>query len=245
VENYTPEAKYWFSILDTVMKFPGVKIDREIFLQKAFEKYCNQETIDRILQDGTIDAGIEITLMDRIAIESIKQHTAITTSISFVAGIPGGFAMAATIPTDVLQFYYHIIVQAQKLAYIFGLKTVDEIDQNFKELITIYIGIMAGIADAENLLKNVIDNRFNFKITKMTIGKVLDKTIAHIASLIGNKLTKKGIGIIIAKMVPFISGIVSGGVTLFSFFPMCNRLRGKLYDLIESKGKKKSNTKYT
>ena len=36
--NYTPEAKFWFSILDTVLKIPGAKIDRKEFLEKVYEK---------------------------------------------------------------------------------------------------------------------------------------------------------------------------------------------------------------
>jgi len=235
MENYSPEAKFWFSVLDTAMKIPGIKIDREVFLQKVYEKYCNQDTVDKILQVGTYDAGIEVTFMDRMAKDSIKQHTTIVTTTSFVAGIPGGLAMAATIPIDVSQFYYHLIVEAQKLAYIFGLQSIDDREMNFKEVLTIFIGVMTGIGDAESTLIGIIDEHFNKKLVKITLGKVLDKTIAHIATVIGTQLTKKSAGRVITKAVPFLSGLISGGVTLFSYFPMCNRLKRKLYNIVESK----------
>jgi hypothetical protein len=235
MENYTPEARFWFKILDAALKMPGARIDREVFLQTVFEKYCNRETVDKILQVGTYEAGIEITLMDRMANDSIKQRTGLAAASSFIAGIPGGLAMAATIPIDVIQFYYHVIVEAQKIAYIFGLQSIDDTGENFKEFLTILIGVMAGIEDAEKTFKDVINDQFNMKLTKITVGKVLDKTIARIAAVIGIHLTKKSVGRIISKVIPFVGGIISGGMTLFAYLPMCNNLKRKLYDIVNAK----------
>jgi uncharacterized membrane protein len=235
MENYTKEAKFWFTVLDTALKLPGAKIDREVFLQKTYEKYCDQNTVDRIMQDGAYEAGIEVTLMDRMANDIISYHANIATTSSFIAGIPGGLAMAATIPADVAQFYYHVIVAAQQIAYIFGLKSIDEAGNNFKEMLTIFIGVMADIGDAENTLKDVVDDQFSNNITKITLGKILDKTIAHVAAVIGVQLTKKSIGRTVAKAVPLFGGVVSGGMTLFTYKPMCNRLKQKLYDIVETK----------
>ena len=233
--NYTPEAKFWFSILDTVLKIPGAKIEREEFLKKVYEKYCDQKTIDNIVKNGTFEAGIEITLMDKMACDSIEHHTKIATTTSFIAGIPGGLVMAATIPADVIQFYYHIVIEVQKLVYIFGFQSIDDKEDYFKEVLTILIGVMAGIDEAEKNFNDVFGSQISKKLTKITLEKVFDKTIARIAAVIGVQLTKKSIGRTIAKTIPFIGGILSGGVTLFSYFPMCNRLRRKLYDAMEKK----------
>jgi hypothetical protein len=235
MEGYTNETRFWFNILDAALKLPGAKIDREIFLQKTYEKYCNLATVDKILQVGSYEAGIEITLMERMASDVIKQHSSIATGSSFIAGIPGGLMMAATIPADVAQFYYHVIVAAQKLAYIFGLKSIDDAGNNFREVLTVFIGVMAEIGEAENTLKEVVDEQFSKKLARITLGKILDKTIAHIAAVISFQLTKRSIGRVIAKAVPIVGGIVSGGMTLFSYMSMCNRLKNKLYDLIEMK----------
>ena len=235
MENHTPEAKFWFNILDAALKIPGAKIDREVFLQKTFEKYCNQETIDKVMEVGTFEAGIEITLMDRIANDSINQHTKIATTTSFIAGIPGGLVMAATIPADVVQFYYHVIAEAQKLAYIFGVQTLNDAEDNFKEVLTVYIGVMAGIGDAENTLNDIMNDQFSKNLTRVTLGKILDKTLIRIANTIGIQLTKKSIGRGIAKIIPIIGGIISGGMTLFSYYPMCNNLKRKFYDIVNLK----------
>ena len=238
MDNYSPEAGFWFSILDAVLNIPGAKIDREVFLQKTYEKYCDQETVDKILQVGAFEAGIELELMNKMAEDSIKQHTKKATIFSAIAGFPGGLAMAATIPADVIQFYYHVVVQAQELAYIFELKPIDNTDDNFKEVLTVFIGVMVGIGDAEDTLKEVIESQFNKKLTKITIEKVFDKTVFRIAALIGLHLTKKSVGRTIFRWVPFFGSIVSGGMTYFSYVPMCNKLRKKLYVLVGSKRKK-------
>jgi uncharacterized membrane protein len=152
-----------------------------------------------------------------------------------VAGIPGGLAMAATIPADVAQFYYHVIIEAQKLAYLFGLQSIEDEGNNFKEIVTVFIGVMGGIGDAENALQDIIRDQFSKKLTRTTIGKVLDKTTVHVAGIIGRQLTQKSVGGFIAKVIPLVGGIMSGGMTLFSYYPMCNRLKRKLYDIVEIK----------
>ena len=48
----------------------------------------------------------------------IGQDGRRTTALSFAAGIPGGLAMAATIPADVAQFFGMALRLAQELAYL-------------------------------------------------------------------------------------------------------------------------------
>lgn len=43
----------------------------------------------------------------------INERTIVSTGASFVAGLPGGLAMAATIPADMLQFYGIALRMAQ------------------------------------------------------------------------------------------------------------------------------------
>ena len=67
---------------------------------------------------------VEVISKDRIDAlvnACINNHTAKVTAISAAAGIPGGLAMAATIPGDMAQYYWHTFVLAQKLAYLYGI----------------------------------------------------------------------------------------------------------------------------
>jgi hypothetical protein len=234
VENRTNEAKVWFNILDAVLKLPGSKIDREIFLQKQYEQYCDAGTVERILQNGAVNACVELTLMDKIASDIIGQHTKMTTAVSFAAGIPGGLAMAATIPADIAQFYYHVIIVAQKTAYIYGLGNVDEDNEYFTSLLTVLIGVMAGIEEANKTMNELMRAQFTKSLGKITLGKILDKTVIRIARVIGLNLTKRSVLKSAAKVVPIIGGLVSGSVTLLSFLPMCNNLKNKLSDTINT-----------
>jgi hypothetical protein len=234
MENRSKEARFWFNVLDAALKIPGSKIDRETFLQKQCEQYCDSGTVENILQNGAANAGVELTLMDKMSSDVIEQHTKVATAISFAAGIPGGLAMAATIPADIAQFYYHVIVVAQKLAYIYGLENIDKENEYFKSVLTVFIGVMAGIEEADKTMNELMTAQFTKSLGKITLGKILDKTVTRIAIVIGLNLTKGSVIKSAAKFVPLVGGLVSGGVTLLSFLPMCNNLKNRFCDSINT-----------
>ncbi len=43
-----------------------------------------------------------------------------STAISAAAGIPGGYAMIATIPADIIQYYGVALRFAQEMVYLYG-----------------------------------------------------------------------------------------------------------------------------
>jgi hypothetical protein len=200
-----------------------------VFLQKEYEKYCDQSTVDKILDEGPLAAGIELAMMDKVASDIIKFRSGTVTALSTAAGLPGGLAMAATIPADIAQFYWHILVAAQEVAYIYGFPSLTEDEGNFNLLLTVLIGVMAGIDEADKTINEIIALQFKDKLGKITLGKILDKTAARIAVVIGLRLTKKSVFKSAFKALPIIGGLVSGGVTLLSFLPMCNRLKERLH----------------
>jgi len=230
--EYNAEAKRWFSVLDAVLKIPGARVDREVFLQKTFEEYCDKGTVNKVLKDGPEKAGIDITLMDKISGDVISKSINTATITSTVAGIPGGLAMAVTIPADVVQFYYHVIVIAQKLAYIYGFENFDE--EQLKSVLTLLMGLMCGIEEAENALSEM-----TAEMGAITLGKILDKTVTRVAVVIGIQLGKRGILKGVTKAIPLVGGLFSGSMTFFSFKPMCMKLKRKLYDSVELKRNKR------
>ena len=64
---------------------------------------------------------------------------------------------------------------------------------------------------------------------------VIYPIVKKVASLIGAKMTKDIFAKGVAKAIPGIGAIFSGGITLATFLPMCNRLKGYLDDLAEGK----------
>lgn len=107
------------------------------------------------MQNSKVDKKV----LDRIAKAAINYHTTLTSGLSFAAGLPGGWWMAATIPADLAQFYAQIILVAQKLAYIYGWGdfSTDEISDEYRNIITLFIGIMSGAQVAEEGVKVVAE----------------------------------------------------------------------------------------
>lgn len=83
---------------------PGVKIDREKFLRKEFRKICTPEQLEKVIKCNPTAAGIPENALTKIANSCIKYETRKVCAISVAAGVPGGAAMIATIPADMVQY---------------------------------------------------------------------------------------------------------------------------------------------
>jgi hypothetical protein len=125
----TNEAQIWKKVLDTVLKMPGVKVDRIAFLRKELRPYCNQSRLQMI---GSVRPYTVVSedVIDALARQCIRYHTALATTASTIVGLPGGLAMAATMPADITQFFYHVVVISQKLAYLYGYPDFFEIPES-------------------------------------------------------------------------------------------------------------------
>ena len=86
--------------------------------------------------------------LDRAAQKCINQAVMQSSAISFATGIPGGLAMAATIPADIAQFYGYSLKLAQEISYIYGYHDLwnnqDELTEEAKNTLILYLGIMLG-----------------------------------------------------------------------------------------------------
>ncbi len=103
------------------LKVPGIRINRANFLQKELQKNFPQEVINDAIQFNPLHAGIPSKEIDKIADEVIKYERACVSGISTALGMPGGVAMAATIPADIAQYYaYRVFSIHQFILYIKG-----------------------------------------------------------------------------------------------------------------------------
>lgn len=138
------EIKVWDKILDIALSTPMIRVDRNKFLKQEFTTYGQEEfLVERTPVDLYSDE-----ILDKVAAGVINSHLRLATSTSFFAGLPGGFAAWGTIPADIVQFYGHALVLAQKLAYIYGWPSFHdengEIDSETRSLITLFMGVMMG-----------------------------------------------------------------------------------------------------
>ena len=106
-------------VLQQVVKLPVVKVDRSKFLVDKFSKQLDPKDIPRLLEEGPT-ALLSQDILDKVADSCIKDNVLLASGTSVLAGIPGGLALAITIPTDVAQFYAFSLKLAQELGYIYG-----------------------------------------------------------------------------------------------------------------------------
>ena len=231
------EVTIWNKVMGAALSMPGVKVDRDDFLKKELKNYCSPEQLNLAISSRPIN-GVSKEIIDRIANACINSHTTKVTTISAVAGIPGGFAMAGTIPADMAQYYWHVFVLAQKLAYLYGFPDLRDENGNLtdtaSDMLTLFVGVMMGASAANQAIKGLA-KEFAKQVVKRLPQKALTKTmyypiIKQIAKWIGVKLTKdtfaKGLG----KVIPILGGVISGGLTLATFRPSAKRLQNKLQE---------------
>lgn len=232
-------------ILTNALKVPGVKVNRTEFLSKTLADHVGYNDLAVVLKKGPIEAGVNIHTLDKLAKSLIEKRTLQSTGASFAAGIPGGLAMAATVPADTLQFYGVSLRLAQELAYLFGYKDLWEDDQVDAERVrgelTLFLGVMFGVGGTASALK-VLSSKVAQQVLKKLPQKALMKTIYYpiikkVAATVGVKVTKKTFAQGVSKAIPLLGGVISGGLTYASMKPMGTRLRTTLFESVNSYSK--------
>ena len=230
--------KTWGRILEASLALPGAKVNRASFLESQLSNYCDEEQVSKAIQCRPALAGITSERIDELADSCIRWHVLQASGISFVAGLPGGLAMAAAIPVDIAQFYWHALVLAQKLAYLYGwpdLLEKGEVDDQTKSELTLMVGVMMGAAAANQGLAELA-KRFAGQFAHRVPRQALTKTayyqiVKQVGRWIGISVTKRGFAGGVAKVVPVVGGIVSAGLTATMMWPMAKRLKNHLRKL--------------
>lgn len=232
------EIQTWDKVMSVAMSVPGVKVNRKEFLVAALSKLCSLEQLKQI-SDGKRPADyLSIETIDRLADSYINSHTTKVTALSAAAGLPGGLSMAATIPADLAQYYYHVFVLSQKMAYLYGFPDLTDEDgvltEEAKNVMTLFAGAMMGVGIAneaiqkiaENLAKEIVKRLPKYALTKTVIYPI----VKQVAKWIGVKLTKDSFAKGLGKVVPILGGVISGGLTYVTFRPGAKKLKNTLHN---------------
>lgn len=226
------ESNSWDKVMNLALSMPMVKVDRTAFLTKEFSMYDNA---DQLRDKRPIDL-FDAEAIERAARGVINSHLTTATVTSTAAGIPGGPAMAATMPADIAQYYWHVLVVAQKLGYLYGwpdlLDDKGQITEGTRNVLTLFVGVMFG-AQAANKLVGEIAKRVSLQAAKRLPQQALTKTmyypvVKQVAKWIGVKMTKDTFGRGVGKAIPILGGVLSGAITAFSFKPMAEKLHKHL-----------------
>lgn len=239
-------------IILLALKVPGVKINREEFLRKEFFKNHPQGVIDKAVETTPALAGIPPKEVDKIADEVIKFERNAVSGISVALGLPGGAAMAATIPADIAQYYGYMLRAAQKMLYLYGFPEIitggDDVKLDTETInsLTLCLGVMNGVATANNFIKGM-SKALATGVEKKLIHTALTKgavypIVKSVAKWFGVKMTKEVFAGFFKKSIPVVGGVIGGGLTYATFKPCCYRLKDALKDTMLSNPEKHKET---
>ncbi len=219
------------NVITTAVKIPGVKVDRRTFLAEMFAK--ENVNLEQVIEIGPIKADISQDQLSKITAKLILKRTTESSLASFVAGIPGGLAMAATVPADILQFFGMALRLAQEIAYLYGAEDIwkdGEVDDDkVKSQLILYCGVMFGVSGAVSGVRVL-----SAQIAKTTLKKIPQKALTktfwypivkQIGKAIGVKVTKSTVAKGVSKAIPVLGGVISGGLNFASMHPMAKRLQ--------------------
>lgn len=225
------ETNAWNKVVAAALKLPGITVDRQKFLKEELKKYYPDQQVHAAIERGTVGV-IPEPILDRIAADCIKSHTKKVTLFSTAMGMPGGWAALGTVPTDIAQFYYHVLVLSQKLAYVYGFPTLlddkGRLSQSAVNMLTIFVGVMTGVGVAVKALQElgeILKKQLIKKLPEYALTNgVLYPAVRRIGKYIGLKITKGSLSKGFTKAMPLLGGAISGILTYKTFKPQAKRL---------------------
>ena len=239
-EQASSAELHGLDFLKKVVRFPGVRINRDEFLRQELTKLrASEEVIERALATSPALAGVPLLALDTLADETITYETNKSAALSFAAGLPGGFAMLGTIPADLMQYYAHALRIMQKLAYLYGwrdlLADVDEDDETLGVL-AVFFGVMLGVGGAAQSLtafaRIAAKTAYQKHVTKRALMSITwYPVVKYSLRVIGINITKSSFTKGASKIVPVIGGFVSSGLTFMALQTQSARLKGHLREL--------------
>lgn len=236
-EQASSAEQHGLDFLKKVVRFPGVRINRDEFLRHELTKLrASEEVIERALATSPALAGVPLLALDTLADETITYETNKSAALSFAAGLPGGFAMLGTIPADLMQYYAHALRIMQKLAYLYGwrdlLADVDE-DDEILGVLAVFFGVMLGVGGAAQSLtafaRIAAKTAYQKHVTKRALMSITwYPVVKYSLRVIGINITKNTFSKGVSKVLPIIGGFVSSGLTFTALQTQSSRLKGHL-----------------
>ena len=228
------EIVEWDKVMTSALNLSGMTIDRKTFLKGVLSMYCNANNLDEAIESPT--KFVDMRILDKIADACISNHCKIASATSFAAGLPGGWAMLATIPADIAQYYGHVLALAQKFAYIYGIPSLTDeygkLNESARDILTVFVGVMMGSEMANKVVGKVCKD-LAIQAAKRIPQMGLTKTayypvIKEICKWVGVRMTTKTFGQGVGKLIPVIGGLISAGITATSFSASAKRLKKSL-----------------
>ncbi|WP_018547331.1 hypothetical protein [Streptomyces sp. LaPpAH-108] len=234
-----PESSF-AAVLLGAARLPGVRINRDAYLRKALSRYCSEDEIRAAIAGTPAAAGIPLDVLEKAADDSIRYETAKVSALSAAAGLPGLIFLPATVPTDMAQYFGHMLRISQKLAYLYSWPDLlsgdsDDLDDATMGVLTLFLGVMFGTQSANTAVGKVagmMSKEVARKLPQKALTKgVIYPVVKKVASYLGVQLTKQTFARSVSKAIPVVGAVVSGGLTFATYRPMARKLKRHLSSL--------------
>ena len=234
-ENTTQGVSLWNRVLETSLRLPYVKVNRDEFLTKELSKFCTPMEL-MVALDETPLKVLNKKEIDKLANQCISYHLTMVCGTSALMGLPGGWWMAGSIPADITQFYGHILCLMQKLIYLYGWPALTNVNKQLDDeslnIMTLFVGAMMGNKLAIEALTKIVG-----QVSKNAGIKISEGVMAHyvikIAQWIGINMTKEGFAKGVGKVLPLVGAPISATITYYTFRHMARRLKKHLDELYD------------
>jgi hypothetical protein len=232
---------YARAFMTKLLRLRGVRVEREQFLTAELRRNgVAPDVVARAVKDRPAAAGVPPEMLEEIARRAVAFETRKSASMSFAAGLPGGWALVGTVPGDIAQYYVHAFRVMQKLAYLYGwqslLDDIDDVDDETLGKLGTFLGVMMGVAGASSALTGFANNLVRPALQKQLAGKALTKTayyplVKQTLKRVGVEINKQVFAKTVTKVVPVLGGVLSGGLTWASLRVGSTRLAKHLRTL--------------
>lgn len=233
----------WDEMLTLSLKIYGTKIDRQEWLVRRLRPFVDFSAIERLYQETPSEIVSE-KLVDYLAKEEIRRHTRMATTTSATAGLLGGITLWVGVPSDVIQYYAHLVALVQKMAYLYGWQDMmphGEVTSETRAKITLMIGGAMEIPNANRALHQIASTSRPHTARELLCTQdpeaPTSKVLKEIATMLSIQISKSIASGVIAKSIPILGAITSGAVSFYTFKPLGTRLRQTLRDIERDKRK--------
>lgn len=177
------------------------------------------------------------SVLDEIANDVIDSETKRASAISFGTGIPGGFAILASVPADITQFYVHAYRIMQKLSYLYGWPSTEKYDdEDVIQQIAQFLGVMLDVKGAQSSLNGFVQTlampaseRSSQTGIRARVSQA--RTAREVFKKVGSQVARRNVARQVTKVVPIIGGVVSGGLTFVTLKSQAKRLKEALQEM--------------
>lgn len=208
--------------LALALKIPSVKVDRFLFLSETFPSLTPPQ-----IAEGVPSDYFDIKVLDKAARNVVNKGTLETTSAAIALAVPaivpgvGTAVKLATVAPDFAQNLAVCINIAQKIAFIYGVRSFDiDSEDEIDELVLLSaLATMFGGGVAAPILRNlgaIYGTKLSSLVSKTAVSRLAPRIYnwlwVPLAKSIAPKIAPKAAMGQAAKFVPFGIGVGAAGI---------------------------------